>query len=43
MIQETLARYSRIDVLVNNAGFGRLNWLENSTLSRTFRRSSTSM
>ncbi|HAV78975.1 MAG TPA: oxidoreductase [Anaerolineae bacterium] len=29
LIQQTTERFSRIDVLVNNAGFGRLDWLEN--------------
>ena len=29
MVQVTLDQYDHIDVLINNAGFGQINWLEN--------------
>jgi uncharacterized protein len=28
LVQASLAHYGQIDILLNNAGFGRLNWLE---------------
>jgi short-subunit dehydrogenase len=28
LVETTTAKFDRVDVLVNNAGFGRLNWLE---------------
>ncbi len=28
LVQTTLAQYGQIDILLNNAGFGRLNWLD---------------
>ena len=34
MVQSALDLYGRIDIVFNNAGFGRLNWLENLTPDR---------
>ncbi len=34
MVQTTLDFYGKIDILFNNAGFGRLNWLENLDMAR---------
>ncbi len=34
MVQSTLDFYGQIDILFNNAGFGRLDWLENLDMER---------
>jgi hypothetical protein len=34
MVETTLDLYGQIDILFNNAGFGRLNWLENLSPER---------
>ena len=34
MVQSTLDFYGKIDILFNNAGFGRLDWLENLDIKR---------
>lgn len=34
MVQTSLDLYGRIDILFNNAGFGRLDWLENLNMER---------
>ncbi len=34
MVQTTLDLYGQIDILFNNAGFGRLDWLENLDMKR---------
>ncbi|MCF6278118.1 MAG: SDR family oxidoreductase [Anaerolineales bacterium] len=34
MVQSVLDIYERIDILFNNAGFGRLDWLENLEMKR---------
>ena len=38
LVAETLARHGRIDILINNAGFGRMNWLENLDPSQDIER-----
>lgn len=34
MVQSSLDLYGKIDILFNNAGFGRLDWLENLNMAR---------
>jgi len=34
MVQSTIDFYGKIDILFNNAGFGRLDWLENLNMKR---------
>ncbi len=34
MVQSTLDLYGQIDILLNNAGIGRVDWFENHTLER---------
>ncbi len=37
MVQSVIENYERIDILFNNAGFGRLDWLENLDPARDIR------
>lgn len=37
MVKSVIENYERVDILFNNAGFGRLDWLENLDLVRDIR------
>lgn len=37
VVEQTRRRWGRVDVLVNNAGFGRIDWLENLDPARDIR------